>query len=240
MLSQRVIRLCGDILRGDFEIVPKAGEPVIWAFPVYSWGVPPVVKEFIGRCRISEAALEATHHALITYGDDAALTALQWRRLMRRRGMKTAGIYGLTMPNTYVLMKGFDVDSPELAAEKLRTAEMRLPAIARMIAEDTGGKQTEQCVRGRMAWLKSRIVYPLFVRFCMSAKPFHATTEYILCRRCEYTCPENNITSDSEAGTMKWGNRCALCLGCYHVCPQHAVAYGKATADKGQKQILKE
>lgn len=31
-----------------------------------------------------------------------------------------------------------------------------------------------------------------------------------------------------------WGMDCTSCLACYHVCPQHAVQYGKRTKDKGQ------
>lgn len=30
-----------------------------------------------------------------------------------------------------------------------------------------------------------------------------------------------------------WGKNCTACLACYHVCPQHAVQYGKKTKGKG-------
>ena len=39
----------------------------------------------------------------------------------------------------------------------------------------------------------------------------------------------------------QWGNNCTQCLGCYHICPLHAVQYGKATRAKGQyKRFLKK
>lgn len=31
-----------------------------------------------------------------------------------------------------------------------------------------------------------------------------------------------------------WGDNCTQCLACYHICPVHAVEYGKVTAKKGQ------
>ena len=37
-----------------------------------------------------------------------------------------------------------------------------------------------------------------------------------------------------------WGNRCAMCLRCYHSCPRNAVAYGKATAGKGRYMAPKD
>ena len=46
----------------------------------------------------------------------------------------------------------------------------------------------------------------------------------------------NKITN-GEYGLVAlavWGMDCTSCLACYHVCPQHAVQYGKRTKDKGQ------
>lgn len=54
--------------------------------------------------------------------------------------------------------------------------------------------------------------------------------------------PVRNITmqpapADKTGRVRKrpsWGQDCAGCLACYHVCPRHAVMYGKATVGKGQ------
>ena len=31
-----------------------------------------------------------------------------------------------------------------------------------------------------------------------------------------------------------WGPNCALCMRCYHLCPNHAINYGRETENKGQ------
>ena len=52
------------------------------------------------------------------------------------------------------------------------------------------------------------------------------------CKRCEKVCPMLNIVM--VGWKPVWGADCTSCLACYHVCPQKAVQYGKATKKKGQ------
>ena len=49
----------------------------------------------------------------------------------------------------------------------------------------------------------------------------------------------DNITlNDSAPYSPTWGDRCAICLGCYNVCSRHAIEYSSATADKGQYHYI--
>lgn len=207
---------------------------VIWVFPVYSWGIPPVVARWISRLQIP-GANDASHHAVMTCGDDIGQADKMWRKAVEKRGWKTAGAYSVQMPNTYVLMKGFDVDSPELAESKIKAAGPRVRSIAQRIEAMPGDAQTD-VVRGGFAWIKTKVIYPYFTRFEMSPKPFHPTDACVGCGICAKACPMTNILMTE--GHPQWGTNCALCLGCYHACPHHAVAYGKATLGKGRKQIL--
>lgn len=252
--SRDVAYRLGDTLRDD-DIVElsgatlltaeiKARQPckaVVWVFPVYSWGIPPVVVKFINRVKLS-GITAARHYMVATCGDDAGLTARQWRRLMKRRGWEAASAATVIMPNTYTLMKGFDVDPEELASRKLTDSVLRVREIARRIKEEA---TDDDVTKGRFAWFKSRVIYPWFTRFAMNTKPFHVTGNCTGCGLCARSCPTCNITmaenSTVDHATAKavkchpaWGNRCALCLRCYHICPTGAVQYGKSTAGKGR------
>ena len=130
-------------------------------------------------------------------------------------------------------MKGFDVDSKEIEQQKIAKSITRVEDIAQKIASC---EIVDDVVRGNWPWTKTAIIYPYFKRYCMSPRPFHATDKCTSCGKCEKTCPLNNIVMINNR--PNWHDNCALCLRCYHICPAHAVAYGKATKGKGQYKSL--
>lgn len=227
--DNRLVRLQGDMLIDPLSYDTEAsGDFIIWVFPTYSWGVPPVVARFIREATI-RGAEDRPHVMVTTCGDDAGETAARWRKLIHARQWKTAGAYTVIMPNTYVLMKGFDVDSRETAERKLTEA----PAVVGMIAQRIkDGVPGDILVKGSWPKIKSYLIYPYFRRFCMSPKPFKSNGRCIGCGKCASACPMRNIVI--EDGHPVWHDRCALCLRCYHICPYDAVQYGKATDGKGQ------
>lgn len=231
-VANRLSKLLGD----KVAVMPhdrlSADRRVVWVFPVYSWGVPPIVIEYM-RSVPGEVMRSCEHFAVMTCGDDTGHTDRMWRREITRAGGHARGAWSVQMPNTYVLMKGFDVDSPETVSKKLSAMPARVEAVANAIK--TRPDETD-VIRGSFAAIKTGIIYPWFKRHAMSPKPFHALEGCTGCGRCSRVCPEGNITM--RDGHPVWGDKCALCLRCYHICPQHTVAYGKATDGKGQYRSL--
>lgn len=242
-VARGLSRLLGDAIAalphdGPMPEVDKGR--VLWVFPVYSWGVPPVVADIVKTIDIPGAE-GARHMVVMTCGDDVGRTDRQWRKLIRSRGWTDGDAWSVQMPNTYVLMKGFDVDSDKLAMAKIKASEERVRRIAELIgsrATPASGDVITDVVSGGFAWTKSAVVYPWFIRHAMSPKPFHSTDSCTGCGLCSRSCPMDNIAMADRRPV--WGAECALCLRCYHICPSHAVGYSNATYGKGQKKQLLE
>ncbi len=211
--------------RLELKLPPNFPEE-IWVFPVYSWGIPPVVVRHIETLDLSGK----TCHMVCTCGDDTGNIDCQWRRLVESRGGAVGSIYSVQMPNTYVCLPFMDTDSPHLAQLKLMKAAERVDHIAERLK--TGVRETD-IRRGGLAGLKSDVIYPLFFRRLMKASKFHHTSSCSACGKCINQCPNHNITR-GEDGLPQWNSDCAFCLRCYHSCPAHAVAYGHMTRNKGQ------
>ena len=227
--GERIVDIPTATDRAEFSYSLRYGERIGWVFPIHSWGIPPLVENFIDKVSI-EGITGATYcYMLATCGDDCGLAA---RMLATRlRTITLSAAFSLQMPNTYILLPGFNVDSPQLEASKLAAAQKRIAEIAEAIIDH---RHSWQVVEGSCAWLKSRVLRPLFYRFLVRATKFNVDADRCHgCRLCQKVCPLHNISTDDD-GHPKWHQNCITCLACMHRCPAHAINYGSATKSKGR------
>ncbi len=197
-------------------------------FPVYGWGVPRTVKDFLLAHR--QMFTGKYLYAVMTCGDDIGYTDHVVEKLI---GRKLNAAYSLAMPNTYVCLPGFDIDPVELAEHKKQTSSSALPDIAGGIMKGIDDRRVE---RGLFPWTKTYVLRPLFDRFLVTDRFFRVdTSKCVSCGKCKRACPVENIAMSSSVYPL-WKGNCVGCLACYHVCPQHAVNYGRMTINKGQKK----
>jgi NAD-dependent dihydropyrimidine dehydrogenase PreA subunit len=250
-LSQEVTHITADTLDAASSLpAPDTDKPNVWVFPVHAWGVPRVVERFIATLAVTSPAAEgipkvkksaegiSVHHMIATCGDDIGRTDQLWAKMIRARSWHVGGMFSLTMPNTYVCLPGFNVDSEALATEKLAKAKVDLDNIAQRIATNRANGLC-MVTPGAMPWVKSRILRPLFNFALMSPRPFRCDAAKCKgCGTCAAACPMHNISVE-KGGTPRWRKRCTMCLACYHTCPVGAVAYGHVTAGKGRQHTVK-
>lgn len=213
------------------------GKTLGLVFPVYSWGVPPLVLDFIRHLnmRFVEQVRRSRVKiwAVMTCGDDTGKAPEMLEKALAARGLTLSGIWSVQMPNNYVLLPGFDTDPENIVEEKLEKAPARVDEIASWINE---GVWLQDCEEGKMASLKTRVVYPLFKKWGMDVRKWKVSDKCIGCGRCEKSCPMKNIWM--KEGRPAWNVNCVSCLACYHVCPVKAINYGGATKNKGQYNKL--
>ena len=133
------------------------------------------------------------------------------------------------MPNNYVLLPGFDVDSDATERKKLSDSASRIRHIADSISAEAWKSDV---VRGNWPRLKSRLIYPLFRRWGISPEKWHVSDRCVGCGLCVKACPVHNVRL--ESGRPVWGKDCVSCTACHHACPVNAVSYWSMTKEKGQ------
>ena len=239
--SRYVAETIARILGESIKFIPETdsskenfpNDKTIFIFPIYSWGVPPIVINFINNLPSSFwetiKLRQSGIYCVMTCGDEVALAPEMFIKTIEKKECKVISIQSVIMPNNYVLLPGFDIDPKKIEDEKLLDAPRRIIQIAQTIIQQN---PTIDVNRGKYAWLKTKLIYPLFKKWGINDKKWHYTVKCIQCGKCASVCPVKNIKMKN--GHPLWGTRCVSCLGCFHICPVHAVEYGKETRKKGQ------
>ena len=229
VVAKELAAHCGDEVQSMTDSPGnRRAETVGFVFPVYAWGLPNVVERFIPRLKGCGAKYV---WCVMTCGDDMGWTDRILRRQLRRKAdLLLDAVWSVQMPNTYVCLPGFDVDSEEVAESKVATTLARLTRIAETIR--CRRPEVDVC-RGAMPYTKSYLLRYVFNKLLVTDRYFHTTDDCCKCGRCVKNCPLRNISDD-----RKWKGNCAGCLRCYHDCPKHAVEFGWFTKGKGQKKCV--
>lgn len=208
------------------EALPEDFPDHVWVFPVYAWGVPPIVIKALENVDFNGQNV----HMVCTCGSETGRIDRQWTQLVHEHGGTVGGIYSVIMPLSYVCMPFMNTDPKAKEQKKLAAAAERVQTIAASIL---AGQQTVDIHPGPCPGFLSRYVYPWFFRSLMKSTKWHVSPGCTGCGLCARRCPNGNITLDAD-GRPQWGADCAYCLRCYHSCPTHSVAYWRFTKHKGQ------
>lgn len=230
ILGESLVEIGDAIRSGRFRYELATGESIGWVFPVYSWGPPPVVLDFIAKWHVEGYVKGGTYCYMVAVcGDDIGLTADIWRKALGY--IDGDGAFSIQMPNNYILLPGFDVDSKDVERKKLEHAKARVEELAKAILAK---EHVTDVVTGSCKWIKSRVIRPFFNACLMSDSRFTADKDVCTsCGLCVKVCPMKNI-SLGEDGLPRWKGNCAMCLGCIHHCPVRAIQYGDITRKRGR------
>lgn len=229
-LGETVVSITEELKTGKKEIVCplREDERVLFVYPVHSWGPAVLVERFIKKLTLTGYHGQPVY-SVSTCGDECGYTADMMRKMLEKRGITLTAAYSVIMPNNYILLPGFDVDSKEVEQQKLKEAPAAVAAIADAIREN---KKVNLYKKGSLPGLKSYCIYPLFTNFAIGKNSFRVTDECISCGLCEKVCPTGTITLAD--GKPVWKDTCVQCVACIHRCPVRAIEYGKGTERKGR------
>ena len=128
LLAERLQDFAVDISKSDSEFVLNEGESIGFVFPVHSWGMPKHLRQRISQLRFGNIGNNYCY-LVCTCGDDTGLTAEEWVECVRGIGLVPKAEFSVQMPNTYVLLPGFDVDKKDVEAKKLGQLERAVDEI---------------------------------------------------------------------------------------------------------------
>ncbi len=228
-VSERIAKTTNDIAVSmtdiSEKIMLKDGENLGIVSPVYFWGLPSYVNEFLKRINIENAANSYVYF-IATYGTTSGQSDYFVKEHLKRKGITLSASFGVKTVDTWTVW--FKVNDEAKVKEILTEEEKQIEIL-------------EKSVKNREKVFISKDKLPLML--CKPAKIFyngarktkhlHVDESCIGCRICETDCHEKAIAMVD--GKPQWIKKsCSMCFKCLHNCPEFAIQYDKSTQNNGQ------
>jgi ferredoxin len=189
-------------------------------FPVYIWGVPAPVLDFVKRLKTLRCKYT---FAVAVNGGQVSNTLVQLEKAFLNEGQRLDSGFEIKMPSNYIPWGGpGPVDKQNnLFCE----AEKKLVEISNAVRS----REKLEVEKGPL-W--QRILFSAIYRMSFSKVPemdksFWADDKCNSCGICARVCPADNIVIDN--GKPSWRHRCHQCFACLQWCPEKAMQFGKNT-----------
>lgn len=212
---------------GDTDVVSisKAGmnyncnsEVIGFVFPVYAFGLPNMVYDFIRSGNFNK---NAYFFSVVTCGGTIGTCLTDVDNMLKEKG--TYLHYGSKLPilSNYILMVDIKTDKVD---KQLAKAEGKLAGIIQDI------KIRKECkIKGSLG-LFTKIHNKSSANFKSTDIDYSVSQSCTRCGICVSVCPAKNIEIIDEKVTFK--HNCEKCLACIHWCPQKAINYQNKTQNK--------
>ena len=225
-VGETLISIPDAIDRSIYKYNVADGEKVGIISPTYDWTVPSIVEEFIEKLVLVYSTRPYMYY-VGTFGTTTGAASSMMKRYMAKRGYMFDAYYDVTMPDTWTPM--YDLSDKEKVHEINRQADIRIQWVKNQILQKATGKHmnfTTPYITGVIG----KKIYDDKTRY---TRNLSVTDSCVGCGLCAKKCPVHAI--DIMENRPVWTKeRCTMCLGCLHRCPEFAIQYGKNTGKHGQ------
>lgn len=195
-------------------------ERICIVFPVYNWGIPLIIGDFLNKLNIDE---QAAVYAVANFGGFPGKALDMVEEILNKKGRKLSGGFLIRMPGNYIIGYGAykeDAQKKMFKKESIKTD---------YIAETIINKKVLPVEKSfsLISKLFTNYFYKEVSQFHEKDKNFYVNDSCTGCGLCEKRCPVNNIVLKN--GKPEWNHNCELCLSCLQSCPKKAINYGGKT-----------
>jgi len=196
---------------GNADDVPE--DMICIVSPVYFYGLPTIVSDFISRTKFSAGKI----FSVLTYGSTPGNASSVLKKEFAKKGIDVRHTFTIKMPENYTPL--FRIPDEEERNRQFADAKTYMERIPKLLRTEEYNEK-----KGIAAPIMTAAAYP-FYKHGRTTKKFRVTHDCTGCSLCERICPVNVISV--KDGRPQWtADKCVRCLACIHRCPSHAIQIG--------------
>ena len=228
--GEKLINMADALNKKKFNYKLEKGEKMGFMFPVYFWGLPTIVAEFVKKLKLETGELETSEdpfiYTVITCGSFSRNADKDLEKLLKLKNLELNSSYSIKMPSNHIIM--YNTPNKEEVNSSLELVENQ---IEKVIEDLKNNKRGSFANHGSFT-IFSFFVYKLYGVFRKTSK-FYVTEKCTNCGQCEKICSSQAI--HIKEGTPKWiEKKCSHCTACINRCPSKAIEYGNSTKKRNR------
>ncbi len=222
-LGERLVDITTAMKEKSFVYTLSVDEKIGFIFPVYFYGVPSIVADFIAQLKIQpnqESGIKPYVYGVMTCGGGMGGTPKMLEELLKKQNVSLDAEFELKMASNYIMM--YQPTGPALQKKIQIATDKKLTDIIAAISK----KKKDESSKRKKSFLTS-VAYPLYMHG-RKTRLFYADDKCNGCGKCQKICPVSAIqmVNNKPVWTAK---QCTHCTACINRCPQEAIQYGKKT-----------
>lgn len=221
--KEAVVNITRDEMEKELEYNLKEGENLGFVFPIYWWGMPVLVEEFVRKMKV-KLGVDNYIYGVSTYGLQPHNGLKDLEKLLVKKGMYLDATYEVKMVDNYVV--GYDIAGKEKQEVIYSQARIKIDSIIHDVAERQHSK-----IGDIIGTTIKPIVHSVY-KHTDHRKKFYVTEDCTGCGYCAKNCPCQAIVMENNKPV--WKENCSFCLKCIHSCPKQAVQNGKGTKERSR------
>lgn len=222
--DKEIIDMASALNKKEFKYSVADDEKIGIIFPVYFWGLPTIVNDFISQLRI-ESNKTPFIYTVITCGSSIGNANKILENLLKEKKLQLNSVFSIEMPSNYIMR--YNTPNEEDQKSIFQTGEKQIEKIIKRLETSQSGDFSKH--HGPLD-LFTPVAYKLY-GFYRKTKDFYTTDACNSCGICEEICPSKNICL--EAGNPKWiKEKCSHCTACINRCPSQNIQYGNSTKNR--------
>lgn len=214
----------------DISFIPSASleklkeyNRIIVVSPIYSFGLPIPVKEFIATLKNFN---DTSFDCVLNYGGFAGNAVHYAQSQFLKYGLTINKVYKMKMPENFTIVA-------QVPTWYIKKCLNKTEKFALKIANSIKNNTVKVHKPNPFSFL-TKTHEANSEKWKNHSKGYIVTDSCTGCGYCESICTSKNIKMVD--GKPTFGGNCVVCLACYHRCPTVAIQYGEKTIGRPRYQ----
>ncbi|MGV8907238.1 MAG: EFR1 family ferrodoxin [Acetobacterium sp.] len=222
-ITDELIDISKAMAEEQFTYSVASNERVGFVFPVYFYGIPLIVADFISKLKL-EGNMNPYMYGVITCGSTIEGADRILTTMLTKQTYTLNAIFALKMSENYVMM--YEMPTKVEIKSDLILTDIKIINILRSIKSCKNNEASSKIV----ARLFTKIAYPIY-QHGRKTRRFYVNSDCTSCGKCAKICPVKAI--EMRDGKPVWiKSQCLHCTGCINRCPTEAIQYGDKTKSR--------